>query len=185
MHLKTTLSFSAILLSTACSWVSVEPITEDNADARGVRVYDQKPLLVVSGPQVSVVMVPNPDRAYAVRFGTFLAKHDLELTTENGTLSKISSNQDTTAFPIALVNLVTEAVKSGNPIPGAFSSTAAPRVTGADFAIFDIIFDGQGNIEKLVPLLDGQTFRKMSSGTGDGGGAPSGGNGGTSTPPTQ
>ncbi|MEL6244133.1 MAG: hypothetical protein AAFQ85_02150 [Pseudomonadota bacterium] len=150
-----------------------------------MRIYDQKPILIVAGANVTVETVPNLDKAYAVRFGTFLAKHDLILDIEKGALAQLTSNQDSTALPIALVNLVTEAVKSGNPLGDVFSGSVAPQGQGVDFGVFDIVFDGEGNIEKLVPLLDADRLMSVSSGTASGGGAPSGPPGGTSTPPTQ
>ncbi|WP_164135272.1 hypothetical protein, partial [Stenotrophomonas maltophilia] len=64
-----------------------------------------KPLLVVSGAQVSVALVPNANRAYALQFNSFLAKHEVTAEFANGFLSKLTSNQDTTALAIALVQL--------------------------------------------------------------------------------
>src|SRR4051794_14956317 len=92
-------------LLPGCAYVSAVPVPP-GSQAEGIRIYDVKPLLVVAGNQVSVVLVPNYNRAYALRFGSFLAKHDFAATLDGGILSKVSSNQDTTTVAVALVNLV-------------------------------------------------------------------------------
>ena len=64
----------------------------------GIRIYDVKPLLVVSGTNVTLQYVPNYNRAYALRFGAFLAKNDFDASIANGLLTKVNANMDSTEF---------------------------------------------------------------------------------------
>lgn len=57
-----------------CAYVTAEP-APPGSDVRGIRVPTVKPLLVVTGAQVELMTIPNPNREYALRFGSFLAKH--------------------------------------------------------------------------------------------------------------
>ncbi|MDP2803960.1 MAG: hypothetical protein Q8O26_18970 [Phreatobacter sp.] len=147
----------AILASTmvlgACARVTAVP-APPGSDVHGIRVYEQKPLLVVSGQQVSVTFVPNTNRAYALQFSSFLAKHDLTAAfTPSGAMSSLTSNQDTTAVAVALVNLVQKAVEVGRPIGGAFSGTSAPTLNER-LQVYEFVFDDGGNLIQLRPLIN-------------------------------
>ena len=142
----------------ACANVTAVPV-KGNSPVAGIRIYEVKPLLVVSGDSVSLLMVPNYNRAYALRFSTFLAKHDFEAEFQNGFLTKLKSNQDTTAVAVALIQLIEEAVKSGNPIGDAFSGKAGG--SGNRFGVYDIVFDNDGNITGLRPLVSDATLLKV------------------------
>lgn len=144
---------------SSCANVSAIPV-EPGSKVQGIRIYDVKPLLVVTGTSVTLLMVPNYNRAYAVQFSTFLAKHDFEADFSNGFMTKIHSNQDTTAVATALINVVQEAIKTGNPIGDAFSGKTAG---GAEerFGVYDIVFDNHGNLIGLRPLLDKATLIKV------------------------
>jgi hypothetical protein len=146
------------LALAGCANVSAIPVGP-GSNVRGIRIYDIKPLLVVSGENVSVVMVPNYNRAYALRFSSFLAKHDFEADFQNGFITKVKSNQDTTAFPIALVNLIQEAVKTGNPVGQAFSAKGGG--TGNRFGVYDIVFDQDGNLVGLRRLISDSSLIRV------------------------
>lgn len=148
-------------LAVGCANVTAIPV-KPGSNVSGIRIYDVKPLLVVTGINVSLLMVPNYNRAYAVRFGAFLAKHDFQAEFQNGFLAKLQSNQDTTAVPIALINLVQEAVKAGVPIGTAFSGQADGG-SGNRFGVYDIVFDEEGNLVGLRPLVSDSTLLKVPS----------------------
>ncbi|WP_269933440.1 hypothetical protein [Aminobacter sp. HY435] len=124
----------------------------------GIRIYEVKPLLVVSGAEVSLMMVPNYSRPYALKFSTFLAKHDFEATFQNGFLASIKSNQDTTAVALALIKLVEEATKAGG---GGKAFADRGGGTGDRFGIYDFVFDDNGNIAGLRPLVSDKTLMKV------------------------
>lgn len=153
-------AIASCMLLSGCAYFTVQPIEPGDNSTKGLRVYDVKPLLVVSSKGADVITVPDPSRAYAVRFGTFLAKHDVDLELGNGVLTKIGSKQDSTDVPLKLIDLVTEAVKSGNPLGAAFSKSALEE---GDLAIYEIIFDLRGNITDLKPLLRQDDFIRIRS----------------------
>lgn len=147
-----------IFAVAGCANVSAVPV-KPGSPVAGIRYYDVKPLLVVSGESVTPIIVPNYNRGYALKFSTFLAKHDFEATFQSGFLTTIKSHQDTTALPIALVELVKAAVSSGNQIGDAFANKAGG--TGDRFGIYDIVFDDEGNIVGLKQLLVDTTLMKV------------------------
>lgn len=153
--------FALAWLAAGCANVTAIPV-KPGSNVSGIRIYDVKPLLVVTGANVSLLMVPNYNRAYALRFSAFLAKHDFETEFQNGFLAKLQSNQDTTAVPIALINLVQEAVKIGRPIGTAFSGQADGG-SGNRFGVYDIVFDEEGNLLGLRPLVSDSTLLKVPS----------------------
>lgn len=145
------------LALAGCANVSAVPV-KPNSPVAGIRIYDVKPLLVVSGDNVSLLMVPNYNRAYALKFSTFLAKNDFEATFQNGFLASIKSHQDTTAVALALIKLVEETAKLGGG-GKAFADTAGG--SGNRFGIYDIVFDHDGNIIGLQPLVSDRTLMKV------------------------
>lgn len=153
---------TAIVLAfvlTGCAYVTAVPVKPGDPDP-GIRIYDVKPLLVVANTQVSVIMVPNYNRGYAVKFGAFLAKHDFEIDMANGVVSKVTSNQDATALPTELVKVLEEGAKTGKLFAESVTPPAAEQVNGkekANFQIFEIEFDSSGAITGLKPLLPSES----------------------------
>lgn len=142
-----------------CANVTAIPVNS-NSEVSGIRIYDVKPLLVISGSNTSLIMVPNYNRAYALSFSSFLAKHDFEADFQNGFISKIKSNQDTTAIAEALIELVQEAAKSGNPIGEAFSGKADGGTVNR-FGVYDIVFSDDGDLIGLRPLVTDSSLIKV------------------------
>jgi hypothetical protein len=136
-----------------CAFTNVIPI--DPADQRtpGVRYYDVKPLLVLSsstdkGPVWDVAFIPNFSRPYAVQFGAFLAKNDVNIEfTASGTLAKLGSNMDTTAA-IELLKLAAERV-----LPAAKADRAQPRTAQVTPPIvYEFVFSDRGDLVGLRKL---------------------------------
>jgi len=136
---------------SGCAFVTAVP-APPGSEVRGIRVPDIKPLLVITGGEVEVITVPNPNRAYAVQFGSFLAKHNLEAEFSNGFINKIKSDQDSTAFSIELLKSITEAAKAGTGIFDGFSDKGGDGAA-SDLQVYDIVFDDQGNLLALRPLI--------------------------------
>jgi hypothetical protein len=148
------------LALAGCAGVTAVP-APPGSPVQGIRIYEQKPLLIVSGLQISVVFVPNTSRAYALQFYSFLAKHDLTANfTPSGSLSILTSNQDTTAVAVALVNLVNKAVEKGTSIGTAFSGTSAPTLNER-VQIYDFVFDDNGELSQLRPLINQKDLLRM------------------------
>jgi hypothetical protein len=153
MNGKARLAALLVMLGTAglasgCAYVTAQPVRPGDK-INGIRIYDVKPLLVVSGDNVTIQMVPNYNRAYALRFGAFLAKNHFQANMTNGVLTTVNANMDSTAF-IELLKVLAE------KIPEGFSGQAQPATPGGlkdRFQVYDIVFDDDGNLVGLKPLL--------------------------------
>jgi hypothetical protein len=145
---------------SACAYVTAVPAPPDEyvdgvrvkSHVEGVRIPDCKPLIAVTGNAINVIWIKNPDKELALRFGTFLAKHEFGVEFTNQCLSKLTSNQDTTAVPIAFINLLSKALETGRPIGQAFSDKANDAVAGV-IQLYDPVFDGNGTLLYLKPLI--------------------------------
>ncbi|MEW9807207.1 hypothetical protein [Mesorhizobium marinum] len=131
-----------------CAYVTAQPV-RPGEQTGGIRIYDVKPLLVVSGENVTVQMVPNYNRAYALRFGAFLAKNHFQAAMTNGVLTSVNANMDSTAF-IDLLKVLAEKVPEGFSGRG---QAATPGGIKDRFQVYDIVFDDAGNLVGLRPLL--------------------------------
>jgi hypothetical protein len=144
------LALGAVGLASGCAYVTAQPVRPGER-INGIRIYDVKPLLVVSGENVTIQMVPNYNRAYALRFGAFLAKNDFDASISNGLLTKVTANMDSTEFIKVLTALVEKL-----PAPKGFSGPGAPETPAGlkdRFQVYDIVFDQEGNLVGLRPLL--------------------------------
>ena len=109
----------AAALTSGCAYVTAQPVKPGDS-INGIRIYDVKPLLVVSGENVTIQYVPNYNRAYALRFGAFLAKNDFEASISNGILTTVKANMDSTDFIEVLTALIEK-------IPGPGEGFSGPR----------------------------------------------------------
>jgi len=134
----------------ACAYVDAVPVSP-NSDAPGIRIPMVKPLLVV-GPQVGVLLVPNPNKQLALRFGAFLAKNELTLDFQQGMLQSLDSHQDSTPVPVALLAALGQAAAAGHNLLGA-AFAAQTGGGAAELQIYDIVFDDAGNLVGLKTLI--------------------------------
>lgn len=135
-------------LNAGCAWTTARIIDPDDADLFGGFVYYEcKPLIALTGSQISVVYVKNPNKAYAVRFGAFLAKNDVELTFDRDCgLTTVKSKIDTTDIIQLLQSALDKVAPDLNPVAGTSANSAVAQ-------LYEIVFDDEGNIETLKPLL--------------------------------
>lgn len=149
---------AALLGATTVALVACTSFTARQVDIsgppesipHGIIVPDQVPLLVIADGKPSILMVKSPDRGTAIRFKAFLAKNDttIEFATTGG-LSKIVSNQDSTAFPLKLLDLVKPLT---DKLPGAFGLSGTTDGAASSVQLYNIIFE-DGKIVGLEPLL--------------------------------
>jgi hypothetical protein len=147
-RVATWLAISSIL--SGCAYVTAVP-APPGSNVEGIRIYDAKPILIVTETTTTVSLIPNYNRAYALKFGTFLAKNNVDVEwSSTGFLSKLSSDQDTTA----VVDLLKQAVQTFGP---ALTGTAHAAQEGGGassrFGVYEFIFDDEGNLKGLRPLL--------------------------------
>lgn len=150
-----------------CAYVTAQPVRPGDK-INGIRVYDVKPLLVVTGENVTLQMVPNYNRAYALRFGAFLAKNHFQAAMTNGVLTSVNANLDSTDFIKVLTALI-------DKLPGAESlaEPGAPKAGGGikdRFQVYEIVFDDDGNLVGLRPLLTTPNMLHVKTASAGGGG---------------
>jgi len=143
----------ASFLLSGCAYTYAVPITEENKNSSGFRIYGTKPILVISPTEISVQYIPNYSKEYAVRFGAFLAKNDIKFSLRDAqTVSEITANMDGTALVSNFFDFAKEAVKAGSKSAlGALVGSESS--SGRKVGVFEFVFDSQGNIERLKPLF--------------------------------
>lgn len=140
MNLHALSAIPPILALQACAYVNVIP-TENNPDVKGLRVYAPKALLVVSGTNVSSVIVPDCSKEFAIQFGSVFAKNDITLDIANGMVTKIDNKQDTTALPLKILDVVKDAAVAGKSLGDAFS-TKAEGDSADQFGVYSLECEG-------------------------------------------
>lgn len=151
---RPTLTRMLVSLSVAaglagCAYVTAVPVKPGDK-VSGIRIYDVKPILVVNGAEAQIHIVPNYNRAYALQFGAFLAKNDFTAKMTNGVLSEVQANMDSTEF----ISLLKELLKTVGP--KGLSGEAQKAANGGvqdRFQVFDFVFDRDGNLVALRPLI--------------------------------
>lgn len=144
-----------VLLTTACAYTESVPILDGTE--RGFTYPTCYPFLVVSGAKADLLMVPNPNKQRAARFGAFLAKNDLDVTFETCGPSQIKSNMDSTTVAVSLLNSLTEAQKAGK----LFGATETGGESGQSFQVFEFVFNDRGTFIGLKPHISPQDFVRV------------------------
>ena len=138
---------SLVAASMGCAFTTVVPAGENTP---GFRYFEAKPLLVVTKDSTRVVFVPNPDKAYAVRYYAFLSKQEITLKMKEGWwFEEVSDKRDPTVFVKGLVAIGEEAVEAGVSAAKAASESVDGNLVG----VYEFVFDDQGNIERMKKLL--------------------------------
>ncbi len=88
---------SFLFVVSACATIQTENADLNNKPD-GVRVYPPKIYLFVGERSSWLVSAPDFEKAYDIKPLTILAKHDFKVEMEEGMLTGITSNQDTTSF---------------------------------------------------------------------------------------
>lgn len=147
--------YSSAVLFSGCAWTSVRPLAPGDCTTPGFRYYDPKPILIVDtvlvdkqpALRMEIKFIPNMSRAYAVRYHSFLVKHDASLTLSNGMLGAATDNRD----PTAVVNALLGVAKAFAPVGLASKADDSGAVASwADKAgVYEFIFDDAGNLCEL------------------------------------
>ena len=133
-------------LLSACAYTTATRVLPGE-DPRGFIYYECKPLLVVSGSTVSAIYVKNPNKAYAVQFGEFLAKNDVNITFDKDCgVTNVQSKMDSTDVLKLIENIAAKVLPSSQ-------KTAAGETSQSTVQIYDIVFDEAGEIISLRPLV--------------------------------
>jgi hypothetical protein len=137
-------------LASGCAYVTAVP-APPGSKVSGIRIYDVKPILIVNGQAADIRLVPNYNRAYALQFGAFLAKNDFQAKFDQGFVSEVHANMDSTEF----IKFLSDLLKTIEPA-NALSGPADKQPNGGlenRFQVYDIVFDDDGNLHSLRPLI--------------------------------
>jgi len=150
------LRFSTILAALAisgCAATTAVPITADNPNPKGFRVYGAKPIAVVTGSSVKIDYIPNYSEAYAVRMESFFAKNETTLTINaNGTLATVESNLDSAEALGKLLDFA-ETVLEKTIRGGAAASGEIKTDSSGALRIYDFVYDERGELIGMRSLL--------------------------------
>lgn len=152
----------------SCAYVTAVPV-KPNSKVHGIRVYDVKPLLVVSGTGTEVIMVPNYNRGYALQFGAFLARNNFSAAIKDGMLTNVAADLDPSEFVKLLGTLASKL-----PSPGKSLSGQGEQASGGvqdRYQVYDIVFDDDGNLVALKPLIFTHDLLTLKTSGAAGGGA--------------
>jgi hypothetical protein len=140
----------AIAWTAGCSMTTARPVSPDDHETKGIRIYDPMPLLVVTCTETQIVSAPDLSRGYAVQLTSVLATNQTDLkATPDGTFQEIDVKLDSTTVINKVLDLIStlgsavagklptlplSATITG-PIPGmlgvwAFDTTTDGRVVG-------------------------------------------------------
>jgi hypothetical protein len=136
-----------LLLCSGCAATTAVPIAPGDRTTKGFRIYDPKPMLLVTSKSTQVFFVPSYDRGYAVRFWAFLAKNDLTLKTADGAMTELGSHIDTTATLTLFQALGQEALKQVDKLK-ALGSNVDGTLTGKE-GLYEFEFDANGKFVGL------------------------------------
>jgi hypothetical protein len=129
---------------SGCAYMTAKQVSPSNAESiDGIPFFAPKAYLVVNGTGTSTIVVPDCSKEYRLQFGSVLAKHKAKVDFSNGIITSIDSDQDSTAVPLALVQLVKDAAVAGKSIGGAFSSKADGGPQDR-FGVFEVSCDANG-----------------------------------------
>jgi len=132
----------------ACATATAIPV-DYNSTVPGFRVYDVKPILIVNGQSVTVELIPNYNKAYAMQFTAFLAKNDFTVEIEKGFIKKLDGKLDSTKF----IELLQDVVKNFPQVAKAMSGTTDGGVQDR-FQVYEFVFGDDGSLVGLRPLID-------------------------------
>jgi hypothetical protein len=111
------LGFLAIIAFSGCAMISTSgaDLSKDSngnldKDPKGIRVYPTRVYLLVDNDDVRFEFWPDYTCAYSVRPIAFFGSNDFRIELENGQITKISSNMDTTASLELMKELMKKAV---------------------------------------------------------------------------
>jgi hypothetical protein len=147
------------LLGGCANFTAVPTLGRENIN--GLRVYSPKTFVVVNGSGVSSIVVPDCSKEYALQFSSFLAKNDVLIDLTNGMVTKIDNKQDTTAFPIKIVDAVVEAAKAGKSLGTAFSVKAEGGVANR-LGVYELSCE-RGQLVATQAITEASLLRMQTS----------------------
>jgi len=139
----------ACVLLSGCSTILSEK-ADLNKTSNGIRIFPPKIYFFVNNEQKTtyIYILPDSTNAYDVKPLTILAKQELTLEINEGMISKLTANQDTTAF-IELIKLAAtkDAKQSSAPAAGALTQNSIGGTFGLPDGIY--VLSERGALSKI------------------------------------
>jgi len=126
----------SLLVVSGCAGIHTYPARSN--EPRGIRVYPQKVYLLVGGANSKLVSLPDVKNGYDVSPWAYLSKHDFTIKIEEGQLTELTSNQDTSGALSLIQKVVELAAQAAQPGLRTFSTTDIPLNLGLDSGIYEL-----------------------------------------------
>ncbi len=150
-------------LISACAYTTSKPV-EYASKEEGFRIYDPKPVLVITCQSVQIATLPDFTRGYAVNFDAVLAKNTSSVQVTEGQLTQASANLDDTA-PLQLLQAWGEKALGSAQALAALGSPVSGTIPGM-LGIWLIDYSPDGNIASLHPITPMSLMDKPCPGNG-------------------
>ena len=127
------------LFLSSCSGTRIVPVSQYDTVTEGLRICENKAVILVTPSSFQISFIPNRSRMYAVQFFAFLSKNDTTLQLDNGCVVKQADVKlDTTA----IIGLLQDALKKLPDVAAATAPAASTKLS----AMYEIDFDEEGHI---------------------------------------
>lgn len=138
----------ASLSMSGCASVTAVP-APPGQQARGIPLYEIKPILIVHQTGADIKYIPNYSRQYGLRLHAFLAKNKTKITLHDGFVQEIDADLDSTASIELFKTLITAAERQIGQALSEGIKSGAPQ----HFGVYDFVFDDAGDLIALRPLI--------------------------------
>jgi Txe/YoeB family toxin of Txe-Axe toxin-antitoxin module len=145
------LTYSMLLLCSACAYTVVNPLPEDDDSTEGYRFYEPMPVLLVGCTRIELGFVPDYSRGYSVQPRAWLAKNDFEIKLDNAMLEEATSDLDSTALLTFLQTVGSEAIEGAEKL-AALSGDVTGVVSRREAHLYRFVYDEKGRFEELDDL---------------------------------
>lgn len=137
------------LLASGCTWTRARPVAYSDRDTTGVRVYDPKPLLIITEKSTNLVFVPDFRRGYAMQYGSLLARNETTISMDEGRVTRLHSVHNTAELLSLIKTWGQEAIEQADKLAalGAVSG-GIPGMEG----IYELVISEEGEITALRPI---------------------------------
>ena len=126
----------SLLVVSGCAGIHTYPARSNKP--RGIRVYPQKVYLIVEGGASKLVSVPDVRNGYDIKPWAYLSKHDFTIKIEEGQLTELTSNQDTSTALSLIQKVVELAAEAAKPGLRTFSTSTISSNFGLGIGIYEL-----------------------------------------------
>ena len=126
----------SLLVVSGCAGINTYPARSH--EPRGIRVYPQKVYLLVGETTSRLVSVPDVRNGYDIKPWAYLSKHDFAIKIEEGQLTELTSNQDTSGVLSFIQKVVELAATAAEPGIKALPVGDIPSALNIPVGIYEL-----------------------------------------------